>query len=87
MKFRELEKIILNDGWIYKHIILPVSKLSYGMYLMHIFWLGVWVTLFKYTLALPSVAAIPAIAVATFISCYLTTKLISFIPGSKWIIG
>lgn len=68
-------------------IVTDMSKMSYGMYLMHIFWLGVWVTLFKHTLALPTVAAIPAIAVATFISCYLTTKLISFIPGSKWIIG
>lgn len=29
-----------------------MSKLSYGMYLMHIFWLGLWATVFKYTLAL-----------------------------------
>ena len=68
-------------------IVTDMSKMSYGMYLMHIFWLGVWVTLFKHTLALPTVAAIPAIAIGTFISCYVTTKLISFIPGSKWIIG
>ena len=67
--------------------ITDMSKLSYGMYLMHIFWLGVWVTLFKHSMALPTVAAIPAIAVATFISCYLTAKVISYIPGSKWIIG
>ena len=64
-----------------------MSKLSYGMYLMHIFWLGAWVMLFKHTMALPTVAAIPAIAAATFISCYLTAKIISYIPGSKWIIG
>jgi surface polysaccharide O-acyltransferase-like enzyme len=68
-------------------VVSDMSKLSYGMYLMHIFWLGLWVTLFKHTLALPTVAAIPAIAVATFISCYITSKLISYIPGSKWIIG
>jgi len=68
-------------------VVTDMSKMSYGMYLMHIFWLGVWVTLFKHTLALPTVAAIPAIAVATFVSCYLTTKIISFIPGSKYIIG
>lgn len=68
-------------------IITELSKLSYGMYLMHIFWLGLWVTVFKHMLELPTVAAIPVIAVATFASCYLTTKIISLIPGSKWIIG
>lgn len=68
-------------------IVTETSKLSYGMYLMHIFWLGFWVSIFKGTLALPTVAAIPSIAVATAICCLITAKLISFIPGSKWIIG
>ena len=68
-------------------LITEMSKLSYGMYLMHIFWLGLWVTVFKHDLALPTVAAIPCIAVSTFICCYVTTKIISLIPGSKWIIG
>ena len=68
-------------------MVTDMSKLSYGMFLMHIFWLGMWVGVFKNTLALPTVAAIPSIAVATFASCYVTTKLISFLPGSKWIIG
>ena len=68
-------------------LVTDLSKLSYGMYLMHIFWLGLWVTVFKQTLEFPTVAAIPCIAVCTFISCYITAKVISFIPGSKWIIG
>ena len=68
-------------------IVEDVSRLSYGMYLMHIFWLGLWVTVFKQNLELPTVAAIPCIAICTFASSYLATKLISFIPGSKWIIG
>ncbi len=68
-------------------IVTDMSKLSYGMFLMHIFWLGLWVGVFKNTLALPTVAAIPSIAVATFVSCYVTAKLISFLPKSKWIIG
>ena len=68
-------------------IVTDLSKLSYGMYLMHIFWLGLWATVFKYTLEFPTVAAIPCIAIATFVCCYITTKLISYIPGSKWIIG
>ena len=68
-------------------IITEMSKLSYGMYLMHIFWLGLWATVFKHTLAFPAVVAIPCIAVSTFICCFVTAKIISFIPGSKWIIG
>ncbi len=68
-------------------IVEDVSRLSYGMYLMHIFWLGLWVTVFKQNLELPTVAAIPCIAICTFASSYVATKFISFIPGSKWIIG
>ena len=68
-------------------LITEISKLSYGMYLMHIFWLGLWVTVFKHNLAFPTVAAIPCIAATTFICCFVTTKIISLIPGSKWIIG
>lgn len=68
-------------------IITDISKMSYGMYLMHIFWLGFWVSVFKTDLALPTVAAIPTIAIVTYLSSYITTKVISFIPGSKWVIG
>ncbi len=68
-------------------LLTDISKLSYGMYLMHIFWLGFWVLLVKTQLDLPTVAAIPCIAISTFVCCYLSTKLISFIPSSRWIIG
>ena len=67
--------------------VADMSKMSFGIYLIHIFWIGMWVTLFKDQMAMPSVAAIPAITIATFICSYLTTKLISFIPHSRWIIG
>ena len=68
-------------------LVTEMSKLSYGVYLMHIFWLGLWVGIFKETWAWPTVTAIPAIALSTFVCCYLTTKIISWVPGSKWIIG
>ena len=68
-------------------IVTRTSNLSYGMYLMHIFWLGMWVGIIKGQLALPTVAAIPAIAVCTFVTYYITCRLISFIPGAKWVIG
>lgn len=68
-------------------ILTRASRLSYGIYLMHIFWLGFWVSIFKGTYNLPTVAAIPVIAIVTFICCYITARLIALIPGSKWVIG
>lgn len=67
--------------------VASMSRLSFGIYLVHIFLLGLWVSLFKGTLALPTVAAIPAIAVCTFLSSYVVIKLVSLLPGSKWVIG
>ncbi len=68
-------------------VVVELSKLSYGMYLMHIFWLGLWVALFKQTWGWPTAVAIPAIAACTFVCCYATTKLLSRVPGSRWLIG
>lgn len=68
-------------------IILQLSNLSYGMYLMHIFWLGMWTSIIKTGMGMPSVTAIPVIAVCTFICCWVTCYIISCLPGGKWVIG
>lgn len=72
-------------------IITSLSKLSYGMYLMHLFFLapiaGYFVGGDVANPIIPVCFAIPAIAVLTFICCAITSKLISLIPGSKWVIG
>lgn len=72
-------------------IITEVSKLSFGMYLMHMFFLPHFAALFiQGDPANPIIhvaIAIPCIAVLTYISTIIVTKLISFIPGSKWIVG
>lgn len=68
-------------------MITELSKLSYGMYLMHILWLGMWVGIFKFDLGLSSSIAIPVIAVCTFLSCAACTKLLSLIPGCSWMAG
>lgn len=65
--------------------ITDLSRLSYAIYLMHIFWLGLWVGMFKFDMQLPTVLAIPAIAVCTFLSCWLTARLLAFIPGARWL--
>ena len=68
-----------------------LAKLTFGMYLMHIFFL---VFIAKWIIGgdvahplLPVWLAIPAIALLTFLCCAVTTKLLSLIPGSKYVIG
>lgn len=68
-------------------IILQLSELSYGMYLMHIFWLGLWVSVFKTEMGLATGLAIPVIAICTFLSCWISTLIISYLPGGKWVVG
>ena len=67
------------------------SKMSYGMYLMHLFFLSVFASYFvngnQADPLIPVCLAIPVIAILTFICCIVTCNLISFIPGSKYIIG
>ena len=71
--------------------VTEVSKLSFGMYLMHLFFLSNLAPLFvngnQAQPLIPVALAIPCIAVLTFVCCLLTTKLISLLPGSKWVIG
>ena len=68
-----------------------LSKLTLGMYLMHMFFLSPIARLFiGGSVAEPLVPvwlAIPCIAALSYICCAVTTKLLSFIPGSKWVIG
>lgn len=68
-------------------VVTSLSKLSYGMYLMHLLWLHLWAIVSMQVLHLPTFVSIPFIAVCTFISSALTTKLLTFVPGSKWLVG
>lgn len=71
--------------------ITELSRLSFGMYLMHLFFLSNIAPLFiagnQASPLLPVYLSIPCIAVLTFICCAVTSKMISLIPGSRWVIG
>ena len=71
--------------------IRSLSNLSFGMYLMHLFFLGPIARLIiggdVANPLVPVCLAIPAIALLTFICCAVTTKLLSLLPGSKWYVG
>lgn len=71
--------------------ITGISKLTFGMYLMHIFFLSNIAPLFIPNGAaepiVPVYLAIPCIAILTYLCCVVTCKLLSCIPASKWLIG
>ena len=71
--------------------ITSLAKLSFGMYLMHVFFLR---SIAEWIIGgdvahplLPVWLAIPVIGLLTFLCCAVVTKLISLIPGSKYLIG
>lgn len=72
-------------------IIIHTCRLTFGMYLMHIFFLAVIPSrVIGGDIAnpvIPVYLAIPVISIVTFICCAVATWLISKIPGSKWIVG
>lgn len=72
-------------------LITSLSKLSYGMYLMHLFFLApiaAWIIDGDASKpSIPVALAIPVIAILTFVCCAITTKLLSLLPKSKYIIG
>ena len=72
-------------------MVTGLSKLSFGMYLMHLFFLapiaGFFVNGNVADPLIPVWAAIPAIAICTFICCDVTSWIISRIPVSRSVIG
>lgn len=71
--------------------ITDISRLSFGMYLMHMFFLSNIAPIFvngdQSNPLIPVWLAIPCIAILSYICCIITSKLLSYVPGSKWIIG
>lgn len=83
--FMVIRKITCT-GQVYRHIVRPVSDMSYGMYLMHIFVLVFFFrTVSAWEIGTP--ATIFLTAVFTFVSCSVLTWLLKFIPGSKFVTG
>lgn len=68
-----------------------LSGLTFGMYLMHMLFLApISAALIAGNVAqplLPVGLTIPLTAIATFICASCTTLLLSYIPGSRWIVG
>lgn len=77
---------ITASGWFYKKVVLPVSRLSYGMYLMHMFVLiPVFAWVKGWGLATPLVMVVSA--ALTYIICIVVARLLAFLPKSKYLVG
>lgn len=72
-------------------IITDIAKCSFGMYLMHLFFLApIASMLIAGDVAnplLPVGICIPIIAILTFIACYVVTKILSYLPGHEYFVG
>lgn len=72
-------------------LIADISKLSFGMYLIHIFFV---IPVSQFFIngnpaqpLIPVWILIPLATLISYIFCYISCKLLSYLPGSKYIIG
>ena len=75
----------LFSGIAQNVVISKISRLSYGIYLMHIFLLGASYSLISGMF--PTPVTILLTGVSTFVACCLLTWAISAVPYGKYIIG
>lgn len=66
-------------------VVSGVSRLSYGIYLMHIFVLGSVYQLFEGMM--PTWFTIITMGVSTFLVSCVIAKLLSYLPHGKYIVG
>lgn len=81
--FRNVHGSNNSPAW---RLIGDLSRMSYGMYLAHIIVLNVVHSELASRLGNPFLR-IPTIALVTFVITYLGVKLISLLPGSKYVVG
>lgn len=81
--------LILKDVTIpnmFKGITVDISKLSYGMYLVHIMMIDLFNNLLSPMLD-SVVLKILLISICSFVASYLVVKLLSYLPKSKYVVG
>ncbi len=82
--FIMMKSIKCSNPMIYNPI-KEMSKLSYGVYLMHIFILN-WAFNLLNGCFESSLATIFAVAITTFTLCFVAAKLLSLLPKSRYIV-
>lgn len=82
--FMILKSLFRNSTQV-PNIIQSLSQLSYGMYLMHIFLLGFSYRVIGGHFSTP--ITILLVGTTTIIGCYILSKILSYLPKSKYLIG
>lgn len=72
------------SAWLYRPV-REVSRLSYGIYLMHIFVLNYIHSSLEGLFTTPW--TILLVGVLTFVVCIALAKLLSMLPGSRYVLG
>lgn len=78
-------KAIKNCNKVLLKVVRDISKLSYGMYLVHIFVLNLVFTSISEYFTTP--VTIVLVSIITYVLSYFVMKIISFVPKSKYLIG
>lgn len=74
-------------GWGYRNIVRPVAGVSYGMYLMHIFFLCFYTAVFQEAIG-STLAVILLTAICTYVTSFMVSFIVSRIPKvGKYIVG
>lgn len=85
------ERLVSPSNHRSQPAISKLARLTYGMYLMHMFFLAPiagWIVAGDpANPIIPVALAIPVIALLSFACSALTTWLLSFLPGSKYLVG
>ena len=82
--FMLFKLIRLDKGWVYKGT-YSLSRMSYGVYLIHIFLLGI-----LYHLLSPHMetgATIFVVGILTYAASYIVVRLLSCLPYGKYLVG
>lgn len=68
-------------------LVSEISKLSFGIYFIHVFILRRFLLKIEFIQEMPGLIQIPVVMISTLVLSFLIVKLISRLPHSKYIIG
>ncbi|NLR91621.1 acyltransferase [Flammeovirga agarivorans] len=84
--FLMIRTITVTNEKVYG-IIKELSRLSYGVYLSHLFFVGLSWTYIVQPMALSTPLSILLVTFFTWSASYLLVKILSYLPKSKYIVG